>query len=229
MLVCMLIAVQAPDAGATQPYARKPSPLLTRWTNAVSTVAPLPAYPRPQLQRAQWLNLNGRWQYAAAQRGQGPPFGQALAQTILVPFPVQSPLSGIGREDLSGWYRRTFSVPRRWSGQHVLLNFGAVSWEAQVYVNHRFAGSHRGDYSAFTLDITRLLRRGGPNELIVGFYDPIGGAECVLVGSLVNGSTSRGAPRLEHGPEASPRVLGTQRAQRLLDGRRMMGEYGKGP
>jgi hypothetical protein len=151
--------------------------LVTPWTRSVSTVAPLPEYPRPQLQRSQWENLNGRWQYEQGQAGQTPPVGQNLAQTILVPFPVESPLSGIGREDINGWYRRTFSVPASWSGQHVLLNFGAVSWRATVYVNGELAGTHQGDYDSFSLDITPLLLRPGQaNELIVGFYDPIGAA-----------------------------------------------------
>ncbi len=168
-------AAAAPSARATAPYVRKLPPLLTPWTTAVSTVAPWPQYPRPQLQRAAWLNLNGRWQYQHGRAGQRPPFGRNLAQTILVPFPVQSPLSGIERGDTDGWYRRTFRVPARWRGQRVILNFGAVSWAARVYVNGRLAGTHRGDYDAFSFDVTRLLRRG-TNELMVGYEDPIGAA-----------------------------------------------------
>jgi hypothetical protein len=166
----------APAAEATAPYAEQLPPLVTPWTRSVSTVAPLPEYPRPQLERSRWQNLNGRWQYEQGQPGQAPPVGQDLAQTILVPFPVEAPLSGIGREDMNGWYRRTFTVPASWSGQHVLLNFGAVSWRATVYVNGQLAGSHQGDYDSFSLDITPLLRVGQANELVVGFYDPIGGA-----------------------------------------------------
>ncbi len=176
----------APAAGATAPYVRKLPPLTTPWTRSVSTVAPLPAYPRPQLERSQWLSLNGRWQYERGTPGQTPPFRGALAQTILVPFPVQSPLSGIERGETRGWYRRTFDVPSEWGARHVVLNFGAVSWKATVYVNGRFAGAHRGDYGAFSLDITRLLRRRGPNHLLVGFYDPIGGAD-EPVGKQVRG------------------------------------------
>jgi hypothetical protein len=166
----------APSATATAPYMQRLPPLLTPWTRSVSTVAPLPEYPRPQLERSRWLSLNGRWQYEPAQPGQPPPFGQSLAQTILVPFPVESPLSGVQGRDSMGWYRRSFTVPATWSGQRVRLNFGAVSWLATVYVNGRVAGVHRGDYDSFSFDITRLLRRGVVNELIVGFYDPIGGA-----------------------------------------------------
>ncbi len=121
------------------------------------------------------MSLNGRWQYQRARAGETPPIRKNLAQTILVPFPVQSALSGIERGDQAGWYRRTFQVPRRWSGRHVMLNFGAVSWAARVYVNGRLAGRHRGDYDSFSFDITRLLKRGR-NELVVGYVDPIGGA-----------------------------------------------------
>ena len=176
----------APAAGATVPYTRLYPPLLTPWTRSVSSVAPLPDYPRPQLERAQWLSLNGRWQYQQAQPGQAPPFGQSLAQTILVPFPVQSPLSGIERADEWGWYRRAFTVPPSWTGSRVLLNFGAVSWRATVYVNGKFAGGHRGDYDSFSFDITRLLHKRGPNELVVGFYDPMG-ADGEPVGKQIPG------------------------------------------
>ncbi len=155
--------IQAPVASATAPYVRKAPPLSTPWTGSVSTTAPLPSYPRPQLERQLWKNLNGRWQYEPAKGDQAPPFHQNLLQTILVPYPVQSALSGIGRADQRGWYRRLFTVPRRWSGQHVLLHFGAVSWAASVYVNGHRAGTHLGDYDEFTLDVTRLLKRHGPN------------------------------------------------------------------
>lgn len=166
----------APAAHATAPYTEQLPPLLTPWTSSVSTVAPLPEYPRPQLERSSWLSLNGQWQYEQGEAGQAPPFGQDLAQTILVPFPVESPLSGIEREDIYGWYRRTFTMPPTWSPQRVLLNFGAVGWQAKVYVNGHLAGTHEGDYDSFALDITPWINRTGLNELVVGFYDPIGAA-----------------------------------------------------
>ncbi len=168
--------VLAPSANATAPYTRRLPPLLTPWTRSVSSVAPLPDYPRPQLERARWVNLNGRWQYEQGWQGEAPPFGRELAQTILVPFPVQSPLSGIERGDSYGWYRRTFTIPASWSGSRVILNFGAVAWQAAVYVNGTLAGTHRGDYDSFSFDITRLLHKTGRNELLVGFFDPVGAA-----------------------------------------------------
>jgi hypothetical protein len=172
----LLVAGAAGPAVATARYVRKLPPLLTPWTTSVSSALPLPEYPRPQLVRDAWMNLNGQWQYELAAPGQRPPFGRNLAQTILVPFPVQSPLSGIERPDTAGFYRRTFRLPSNWRDQHVLLNFGAVSWSAHVYVNGRLAGTHRGDYDSFSFDITGLLHRGAVNELLVSYLDPIGAA-----------------------------------------------------
>jgi hypothetical protein len=188
-LLCSLAlaAALAPAAGATAPYVEQFPPLLTPWTKAVSTVAPLPGYPRPQLERSRWLNLNGRWQYEQGQAGEAPPLGRDLAQTILVPFAPESPLSGIGREDGWGWYRRTFTVTATWTGEQVRLNFGAVDWQARVYVNGKLAGSHEGDYDSFSLDITADLHARGPNELVVGYYDPFGAAG-EPVGKQVPGS-----------------------------------------
>jgi hypothetical protein len=171
VLVCCASA-----AGATAPYRPIASPLATPWTSQVDTRAPLPEYPRPTLQRTRWMSLNGQWQYEAGTAGEPIPVGRSLAQTILVPYPVQSPLSGIGREDASGWYLRQFVVPAGWSHDHVIVHFGAVSWRARVYVNGRLVGAHQGDYDSFSLDITRYLHRTGANELLVGFADPIGQA-----------------------------------------------------
>jgi hypothetical protein len=189
LAVLALVCALAAPAGATAPYAMGKLALASRWTHSLSRTLPRPEYPRPQFERAQWLNLNGRWQYEQATAGQRPPFRQALAQTILVPYPVQSGLSGIERDDPRGWYRRTFSVPRAWKGQHVLLNFGAVSWATRVWINGRLAGSHRGDYDAFSFDISRLLREHGPNELVVGYVNPIGAAD-EPVGKQVPGTPS---------------------------------------
>ena len=153
LLLAATLVLAAP-AGATAPYARQPPPLSTPWTRSVSATSPLPDYPRPQLERARWLSLNGQWQYGQGHPGEAPPFGQDLPQTVLVPFPIEAPLSGIGREDTYGWYRRTFTVPGSWTGQRVLLNFGAVAWQSSVYVNGQLAGTHTGDYESFSLDIT---------------------------------------------------------------------------
>ncbi len=161
---------------ASADYIRRPAPLSTPWTSQVSSTNPLPEYPRPQLRRSDWESLNGRWQYEQARAGELPPFGRQLAETILVPFPVESALSGVQRTDIAGWYRRDFQVPPAWGSRHVMLNFGAVSWVARVYVNGRLVGTHQGDYDGFSIDITRALRPHGVNELLVGYLDPVGGA-----------------------------------------------------
>ena len=106
VVACLALVSGTPVARATTPYTPIAPALSTPWTSQVSTDAPLPEYPRPALQRARWMSLNGQWQYEAATRAEPPPVGRSLAQTILVPYPVQSPLSGIGHADGMGWYRR---------------------------------------------------------------------------------------------------------------------------
>ncbi|WNG20601.1 AbfB domain-containing protein [Cystobacter fuscus] len=160
-----------PLHGAQAAWAPKTPPLATQWTAQVSPTNALPEYPRPQLVRSDWLNLNGEWQFGNATAGQTPPFGQNLAESVLVPFPIESALSGIKRHQGRMWYRRTFTVPTAWSGRRVQLNFGAVDWEASVYVNRQLVGTHRGGFDAFSFDITDFLN-GGTNEIIVGVYDP---------------------------------------------------------
>jgi hypothetical protein len=153
-------------------WAPKKAPLMTRWAKDVKPERPLPEYPRPQMQRGKWLNLNGVWQFAFAKDKEAPPVGKDLPETILVPFPVESALSGVMKTAERLWYRRTFTVPADWAGQRILLHFGGVDWEAVVYVNGKLIGSHRGGYDAFYFDITDALKAKGPQELILGVYDP---------------------------------------------------------
>ncbi|HEY2589489.1 MAG TPA: glycoside hydrolase family 2 TIM barrel-domain containing protein [Tepidisphaeraceae bacterium] len=147
-------------------------PLKTRWAKDVSPTNALPEYPRPQMVRKDWQNLNGLWQFQAAQADEAPPFGKDLKEQILVPYPVESSLSGVMRHENRMWYRRTFDVPADWKGRHVLLHFDAVDWEATVYLNGKKLAAHRGGYDAFGFDITGFLKSDGPQELVVGVYDP---------------------------------------------------------
>jgi beta-galactosidase/beta-glucuronidase len=147
-------------------------PLKTRWTKDVSPENAHPEYPRPQMVRKEWLNLNGLWDLAITPK-------EATRATfnaqILVPFPVESALSGVMRsvsENDRIWYRRAFEVPYKWHGRRVLLHFGAVDFEATVWVNGKQMGQHRGGYDAFSLDITDALNASGENELIVSVWDP---------------------------------------------------------
>ena len=162
-------------------------PLSTPWTAEVSPTDVLPEYPRPQLVRSRWLNLNGEWQFQPASAGETPPVGQILGEAILVPFPIESALSGIMRHHDRMWYRRTFTVPIEWAGERVLLNFGAVDWEATVYVNGQLVGSHRGGYDAFSLDITNQLN-SNLNELIVQVFDPTNAANPPMGKQRLNGT-----------------------------------------
>nr|WP_240955351.1 PA14 domain-containing protein [Streptomyces thermoviolaceus] len=154
--------------------------LRTRWADQVGPDNALPEYPRPQLTRTQWQNLNGRWQFAAAEAGEQPPVGRNLPERILVPYPVESQLSGIERHEDRMWYRRTFTVPADWRighGKRLQLNFGAVDWKAEVYVNGTKVAEHQGGYDKFSADITDALVPGRTQELIVGVHDPTDAAD----------------------------------------------------
>jgi len=137
---------------------------------------PRPEYPRPQFRRELWLNLNGIWQFEIdpGRSGQerGWMSGRDLSREILVPFPPESELSGIGERDFmpSVWYRRHFEVPETWEKKRIWLHFGAVDYQASVWVNGHLVGTHRGGYTPFSFDITDFLR-AGENELVVNAVD----------------------------------------------------------
>jgi hypothetical protein len=148
--------------------------LTTPWTDQVSPSNALPEYPRPQLTRARWQNLNGVWQFAGASAGEAPPVGEDLAESILVPYPTESALSGIERHEDHMWYRRTFEVPASWQvgdGQRLRLHFGAVDYAATVWVNGTEVAEHTGGYTAFSVDVTDALAPSGPQEIVVGVED----------------------------------------------------------
>lgn len=147
--------------------------LRTPWGEKVDTRNPLPEYPRPQLERDRWVNLNGPWEFAAAKAGQQPVFGKRLPEKVIVPFPIESQLSGLERHEDHMFYRRTVTVPRDWSGQRVKLNFGAVDHEAKVWVNGKLVAEHSGGYTAFSADITDALKRG-EQEIVVAVTDTTG-------------------------------------------------------
>ncbi len=152
--------------------------LRTSWTPDPS--CPLPEYPRPQMARPGWINLNGPWEYAIQVVEERAP--ETYPGKILVPYPVESALSGVQRSllpDEKLWYRRSFSDPRQQlqnqhdsqQGGRILLHFGAVDYLCVVWVNNHFAGKHHGGYLPFSLDITDLLQ-AGENELVVSVWDP---------------------------------------------------------
>lgn len=146
--------------------------LMTRWAKDVDPDNVLPKYPRPQMKRETWKNLNGLWQLSYDGQRSKPPFDTELEEQILVPFAIESALSGIKKRADSLWYRHTFRVPDNWDGQRVLLHFGAVDWKSTVYVNGNKLGIHKGGYDSFSYDISEHLVKDGQNELIVEVFDP---------------------------------------------------------
>jgi beta-galactosidase/beta-glucuronidase len=149
-----------------------PGNIMTRWAKDVTPENVWPEYPRPQMTRREWQNLNGLWDYAIAEKAKSKL--QNYDGKILVPFPVESALSGVKRsvrpEELL-WYRRIFTIPAGWRGKRILLHFGAVDWETKVFVNNQPVGDHVGGYVPFWFDITDALQNG-ENELTVSVWDP---------------------------------------------------------
>lgn len=150
-----------------------PGKITTPWAEKVTPENVLPEYPRPQFVRGNWKNLNGLWDYAVTRRS-----GDKAASydgKILVPFAIESALSGVGRtvgKDSVLWYSTTFTPPAGIKGKRVLLHFGAVDWETEVYVNDMLVGSHKGGFDPFSFDITQHLKKKGPQTLVVRVWDP---------------------------------------------------------
>ena len=168
----LMFVVAALPLGPEQP-APAQARLMTRWAADVRPDRVLPEYPRPQMMRQNWQNLNGSWEYAITSREAKAP--DAYQNKILVPFAIESALSGVRAAvapEQYLWYRRTFQSPRPSSGGRVLLHFGAVDWEAVVSINGRQVGEHRGGFDPFTFDITDALRPGAAQEIVVRVWDP---------------------------------------------------------
>ena len=145
----------------------------TDWAEKVDPRNVLPEYPRPGMERADWQNLNGEWEYAILPKGQAEP--TSFDGNILVPFAVESSLSGVQKEvgeKNELWYKRTFTVPSSWKGKDILLNFGAVDWKADVFVNDILIGSHTGGFTPFSLNITPYLNGKSTHKLVVRVWDP---------------------------------------------------------
>jgi beta-galactosidase/beta-glucuronidase len=146
---------------------------MTRWAKDVSPLNVWTEYPRPQMTRQDWMNLNGLWEYAIVSREVD--FVSAFDGEILVPFPLESALSGVKKPLLPQerlWYRRSFRIPEEWKEQKILLHFGAVDWETMVWVNGDYVGKHTGGYLPFYFDISENINRDEKNELVVAVWDP---------------------------------------------------------
>ncbi|WPV67800.1 glycoside hydrolase family 2 protein [Chitinophaga sp. LS1] len=169
-ILCVLIVSGYAQGG--NEWKMQPVSIKTRWAKDVNPANVLPAYPRPQMVRNQWENLNGLWQYAITDKAAERPT-QYQGQ-ILVPFPIESALSGLKKPLLPTqrlWYKRNIARPNLKKWERVLLHFGAVDWQATVYVNGKEVGGHTGGYQEFAIDITDALKAGN-NELVVGVLDP---------------------------------------------------------
>ena len=160
------------SAAALAQYAPAGDKIKTRWADEMNPENVLPEYPRPQMTRDVWQNLNGLWNYAVTPKDGRQP--SEFEGEILVPFCIESSLSGVQKTvgaDKALWYRREFNVPKNWKGQRVLLHFGAVDWQTDVWVNDIKVGSHTGGYTPFTFDITQALS-SKDNTLVVRVWDP---------------------------------------------------------
>ncbi|MHB8862262.1 MAG: glycoside hydrolase family 2 protein [Pirellulaceae bacterium] len=146
-------------------------PLATRWTQEVTPDNAWREYPRPQLVRKEWTNLNGLWQYAITEGAAEQP--HSFSGEILVPFPIESALSGVMKPvnpQHRLWYQRSFDAPAI-EGRRLLLHFGAVDWQCTVWVNGQQVAEHTGGYDPFTIDITSAVKQG-TNDLVVAVRDP---------------------------------------------------------
>ena len=148
--------------------------LMTRWAAQVSADNVHPEYPRPQMVRPRWQSLNGVWEFAVVTDSAAPvQFGRSLAERILVPFAMESALSGLMRHADRVRYRRTFRTPQMQPGERLLLHFDAVDWRTTVHVNGERMGEHTGGYDAFSFDVTDALRAGDvEQEVVVDVFDP---------------------------------------------------------
>ena len=181
MLLMAVMALLMSVAAPAQEWQRLSAKLMTPWGEQIDPDHVWQEYPRPQLVRPTWMNLNGVWEYFRRTNRSSlayEPTGSRFNQRILVPFGVESALSGIMHTDLSTvassalMYRRTFTLTSDYEGKRTLLHFGAVDWQCIVYVNGKKVGEHKGGSDPFTFDITDYLVDGGEQELQVAVYDP---------------------------------------------------------
>ena len=156
---------------SAQQWAPAGDRIKTKWAEEVSPTNAHPEYPRPQMVRSEWQSLNGLWDYAITPKSEPRPV--KFDGKILVPFAVESSLSGVGRKvtpDDALWYKTTFTVPSAWKGKRLMLNFDAVDWKTVVYVNDIQIGSHTGGYTHFSFDVTPYLKSGA-NSLVLKVED----------------------------------------------------------
>lgn len=145
--------------------------LTTTWGENINADSVWKEYPRPIMERDNWSNLNGYWEYAITEYDESLP--TKFDGKILVPFAIESQLSGVGKrlgKENALWYKREFKIPSQWKNKNVLLNFGAVDWQADIWINGIKVGTHTGGYTPFSLDITAALNKR-TNTIVVRVLD----------------------------------------------------------
>lgn len=148
--------------------------IMSKWATEVNPDQPLPEYPRPQLKRSEWQNLNGLWQYAITEVSQST-LPTSYDGEILVPYCIESALSGVGKtvgKDKALWYKSEFTLNKPKKGQQLLLHFGAVDWQCDVYINGKKVGRHEGGFDPFTFNITQALKKGKKQQIALRVWDP---------------------------------------------------------
>jgi beta-galactosidase/beta-glucuronidase len=174
LILCFFILIANHSFAQKGTWKIVPGRITTPWADSVNPANVLANYPRPQMQRKDWINLNGLWQYSVNPKSNDN-IPAAFQGNILVPFAIESSLSGVGKnvgKDSILWYQRTIEVPAKRKEKKILLHFGAIDWRSDVYVNGKKVGTHEGAYDPFTFDITDFLNKGSKQQLSVRVWDP---------------------------------------------------------
>ena len=172
--ILLTLALGAMSQVFTHAWEPKGDKIKTVWAEQVTPENVWQSYPRPQLQRAEWINLNGLWKYAVTDQNTSRK-NVSFEGEILVPFAIESSLSGVQKTFLPTdklWYQREFSLDPSWKNKSAILHFGAVDYECQVWVNNRLVGTHKGGNNPFSFDITKYLKKSGPQSIEVAVTDP---------------------------------------------------------
>ncbi|HVK96432.1 MAG TPA: hypothetical protein VM368_01385, partial [Flavisolibacter sp.] len=172
--ILFLLFITIAPVFAQSNWSIVPGKIASAFAEQVNVAQPHSEYPRPQMERKNWMNLNGLWKYTILPTTYQS-FPASYEGNILVPFAVESALSGVGRtvgKDSVLWYERSIAVPSSLRNGNVLLHFGAVDWKCDVFVNGKAVGTHEGGYDPFTFDITSALKKGAAQNIVVRVWDP---------------------------------------------------------
>jgi len=155
-------------------WSVKGEKIKTEWSGKVTPENVWQEYPRPQLKRAEWTNLNGLWKYSVTDKS-SQKSSVSYQDEILVPFAIESALSGVNKTFTANdklWYKRDFTLNTRTKGQKTILHFGAVDYECSVWINNKLVGTHKGGNNSFSFDISQSLKSGAKQTIEVSVTDP---------------------------------------------------------